>query len=145
MSIFTILFVCTGNTCRSQMAEGIANKWLEDHQQKGWLAVSAGVSALHGDPTSKGTIEALSQRQIQFKGISKPLTEDVAKKAKIVLCMSHNHLITVKKFTTCAELLDPAGDIVDPFGQDQSVYDALAQQMELLIAAKLQALTSKEA
>ena len=47
------------------------------------------------------------------------------------------------EFTENVELLDSSGDILDPIGQDQSVYDALAQQMEELISIKLKKLTSE--
>ncbi len=143
MSISTILFVCTGNTCRSPMAEGLAQKWLDDNGFNDWLAVSAGVFALEGNPTSEETVEALSQRGIEFCGTSLPLTMEMAKSAKAVFCMSSSHLSAAKQFTDTAELLDSSGDIFDPIGQDQSVYDALAQQMEELISIKLKKLTSE--
>jgi protein-tyrosine-phosphatase len=127
------------------MAEGIAQKWLDNNGFNDWLAVSAGVFANEGNKTSEETVEALSQRGIVFDGTSLPLTEEMAKSAKAVLCMSLSHLFAVSQFTNKAELLDPSGDILDPIGQDQSTYDALAEQMEQLIATKLQLLTSEGA
>ena len=126
------------------MAEGLAQKWLDDHGFNDWLAVSAGVFAHEGYATSEESIEALSQRGIAFDGTSTSLTKEMATSANIVLCMSRSHLVAVKQFTDSAELLDSRGDILDPIGQDQSVYDALAEQMEKLIATKLQALTSRD-
>ena len=127
------------------MAEGIAQKWLSDNGFTDWLAVSAGVSASQGSPTSEETIRALSQRGILTVGTSKVLTSEMARAADLVLCMSKRHLIATLKFTNNAVLLDPSGDILDPIGQDQSVYDALAEQMEKLIAVKLQELTKEGA
>lgn len=143
MTAPTILFVCTGNTCRSPMAEGIAQKWLDDNGFVDWQAISAGVFAAQGRPTSEETIKALSQRGISFEGTSKVLTEEVAHAATVVLCMSQSHLIAASQFTNSVELLDPSGDIVDPIGKDQSVYDALAEQMEQLIEVRLKTLTSE--
>jgi protein-tyrosine-phosphatase len=125
------------------MAEGIAQKWLDDNGFTDWLAVSAGVYATEGSPTSKETIKSLSNRGIEFDGTSYPLTRAMATSAKIVLCMSSSHLEAVRQFTDSAELLDPSGDIVDPFGQDQPAYDELLEQMEKLIESKLKALTSE--
>jgi protein-tyrosine-phosphatase len=125
------------------MAEGLAQKWLEDNGFSDWLAVSAGVSAFEGNPTSGETIEALSQRGIEFCGTSLPLTMEMASSAKKVFCMSQEHLFATSEFTENVELLDSSGDILDPIGQDQSVYDALAQQMEELISIKLKKLTSE--
>jgi protein-tyrosine-phosphatase len=125
------------------MAEGIAQKWLDDNGFTDWLAVSAGVSAAEGNPTSEETIKALSRRRISFDGTSKVLTREMARAADVVLCMSKRHLIATLMYTNNVELLDPSGDILDPIGQDQSVYDALATQMEKLIESKLKALTSE--
>jgi protein-tyrosine-phosphatase len=126
------------------MAEGIAQKWLDDHGFKDWFAVSAGVFAFGGCATSEETVQALSQRGIVFDGMSKPLIKEMATSATKVFCMSRSHLAAASQFTDTAELLDPNGDILDPIGQDQSVYDALAKQMEVFIASKLQILTSEE-
>jgi protein-tyrosine-phosphatase len=125
------------------MAEGLAQKWLDDNDFGGWLAVSAGVLVPEGSVASKETVEALLQYGIAFEGKSKPLAKEMALSAKAIYCMSASHLAAVKQFTENAELLDPAGDIVDPIGQDQSVYDALAEQMQHLISAKLASLTSE--
>ena len=120
------------------MAEGFAQKWLEEHHQEGWLAISAGVFASDGIPTSEETISALSQYGISFDGSSTPLTQEMAKAATIVICMSSRHLSAVKQYTDCVELLDPSGDIVDPIGSGQSVYDELANHMEQLVANTLE-------
>jgi len=127
------------------MAEGLAQKWLDDNGFSDWMAVSAGVFAFEGSATSAETVEALSKLGIAFKGTSKPLTQQMAKSARVVLCMSSAHLAAAKEFTQNAELLNPNGDILDPIGQDQSVYDALAVQIELLLATKLRSLTGEGA
>ncbi len=127
------------------MAEGLAQKWLDDNGFSDWMAVSAGVFAFEGSPTSVETVEALSKQGIAFEGISKPLTQQMAISAKAVLCMSSDHLAAANQFTKNAALLDPNGDIPDPIGQDQSVYDALAVQMQLLLATKLRSLTGEGA
>lgn len=145
MPISTILFVCTGNTCRSPLAEGLANKWFNDHRYNGWLAVSAGIHAFEGMPTSPETIQALSERGIAFEGTSTLLTEEMAKEATVVFCMSKNHLATVERYSDNAKLLDSEGSIADPIGQDQLAYDALANHLEELIASTLEALTKEGA
>jgi len=120
------------------MAEGFALKWLQDHHQEGWLAISAGVFAPSGMPTSPETMRALSHHGISFEGSSTPLTREMATAATIVVCMSASHLSAVKQFTEQAVLLDPTGDISDPIGSGQSVYDDLANQMEQLVAQTLE-------
>ncbi|MBC8202156.1 MAG: low molecular weight protein arginine phosphatase [Planctomycetes bacterium] len=140
MTISTILFVCTGNTCRSPLAEGLAQKWLKEHNHEGWLAVSAGIYAIDGMSTSSETLQALENRGISYDGTSTLLTEEMAKEATLVICMSESHLAVAKQFTEQAELLDPNGDVADPIGKGQSVYDALANQMEKLIGNRLHTL-----
>ena len=127
------------------MAEGIAQKWLYEHACCDWLAISAGTCAVEGVTTSKETISALSQRGIEFTGTSMPLTKEIAQGATVVLCMSTRHLLAASQFSDAACLLDPSGDIADPIGQDQSVYDELADTLEHLIARKLQSLTQRGA
>ena len=126
------------------MAEGLAQKWFNDNGFGDWLAVSAGIFACEGSPTSEETIEALLQQGIAFEGTSTQLTKKMATSVKAIFCMSQSHLVAVQQFTDHAELLNPEGNILDPIGQDQSVYDVLAEQMEALITTKLQALTAKE-
>jgi protein-tyrosine-phosphatase len=120
------------------MAEGFALKWLQEHRRNGWLAISAGVFASDGTSTSPETIHALSNHGISFEGSSTLLTREMAKAATIVVCMSASHLSAVNQFTDKAELLDPAGDIFDPIGSSQSMYDELANQMEQLVAHTLE-------
>lgn len=127
------------------MAEGLAQKWFENHGCTGWLAVSAGVCTLEGMPTSRETVESLAHHDIAFDSRSTPLTKEMAEGAQLVLCMSKSHLSIVKQYTSHAELLNPNGDIEDPIGQGQSEYDALATQMEQLIARRLESLTHQGA
>ena len=122
------------------MAEGIATKWLKEHDKNDWLAVSAGIFAVDGMRTSEETVQALDLLGIGFEGTSNCLTEKMAKEAKKIYCMSSNHLRAISEWTDNAELLDPENEIVDPIGQDQLVYDALARKMELLISSHLKKL-----
>jgi len=126
------------------MAEGIATNWLKEHGQSDWLAVSAGIHAVDGMATSAETIKALDGLEIAYEGTSTHLTNKMVKEAQIIFCMSKNHLAAVRHLSNRVELLDQDADILDPIGQDQSVYDALAEQMKLIISTKLGTLTKRE-
>ena len=122
------------------MAEGFAQDWLKKNSHKDWLAVSAGTFASNGIPTSSGTVDALSQRGIDFSGTSTPITEKMVHAAHVVFCMSTTHLDIARKLVdddSTIELLDPEGSIPDPAGLDQVVYDALADRIEQLVAQRL--------
>lgn len=126
------------------MAEGIAQKWLDDHQHSSWLAVSAGTHAIEGLPTSFGTVESLSQRGIDFDGTSSPLTKKMVTAANLVLCMSASHFSVAEQYGGNVEMLDPSGSIADPIGQEQIVYDELAKKLETLITERLKKLVLKD-
>ncbi|MFD2117063.1 low molecular weight protein arginine phosphatase [Paenibacillus yanchengensis] len=85
-----ILFVCTGNTCRSPMAEAM---FTNIAQQRGLsLSVrSAGVSTMDGMPTSEGALTALKKREITYDGSSKRLTKDAVAWATLILTMTTGH------------------------------------------------------
>jgi protein-tyrosine-phosphatase len=128
------------------MAEGLAQSWLENGGHKHWQAVSAGTFATEGAPTSKETLHALSQREIEFNGTSAPLTGEMIHSAHIVLCMTQSHMDMANQLAgdvTTIELLDPDGPIPDPAGYDQLVYDALADKMECLVAQRLETIIQK--
>jgi protein-tyrosine-phosphatase len=95
---FQVLFVCTGNTCRSPMAEGILKKKLKEKNVKGIVVSSAGTHGLHNAPASLFAIQVAKSRQVDISHHrSQELTQKMLQQADIILVMSEEHLMYIKR------------------------------------------------
>jgi protein-tyrosine phosphatase len=148
----TIVFVCSGNTCRSPMAEAIARHLLAKESvtrasDKGPAPVevlvrSAGVSAGTGEPAAAEGREALRRLGIEMgRHASKPLTRRMIQDADEVLTMTASHARAVRAMEPEAaakvSTIDPEMDVPDPIGGPQSVYDETARVLLGLIRQRL--------
>lgn len=129
---YNILFVCTGNTCRSPLAEVITRHQLE---QRGWNHVrvdSAGTSAAWGAPASAGSLTAAAAIGLDLSGHrSQPLTPRLVEQADIILAMTPDHLAHVEQLGGGATALlvsefigdaDAGEPITDPIGGPPEEY-----------------------
>ncbi|RXT08686.1 low molecular weight protein arginine phosphatase [Ammoniphilus sp. CFH 90114] len=126
-----LLFVCTGNTCRSPMAEGLMRKLVEREGLKVEVQ-SAGVAAYAGTPASVHTSTILRARGIESQHASQPVTSELVSWADLILTMTMSHKQVVAgqfpeaqgKLYTLKEYIGGLGDmdIMDPFGGSLDVY-----------------------
>jgi protein-tyrosine phosphatase len=147
----TVLFVCSGNTCRSPMAEAIARRVLADRlhvsedelENKGISVISAGSFALPGARATPAAIDAVKAMGADLsKHRSRPLSVELIHQADVIYTMSKNHAQAVAALVPSASqktrTLDPDKDVEDPIGGDLSLYQELAVELKKLIEKRLE-------
>src|SRR4051794_36922817 len=91
----SVLFVCTGNICRSPMAEGFFRRLVGNRNDV--EIASAGVHAVHGQPPSLHAVHVCDQEGIDIRGLrSQPLTEELVQRATHIFAMTAGHLETIQ-------------------------------------------------
>ena len=116
----TVLFVCTGNTCRSPMAEG----YLKHKNINNVSVLSAGIYA-DKSPVSHNAKIVCEKYGIDIsRHISTPLTPKMIDSADYIVCMSHSHKQFLNGITSENKKLFVLSDgVPDPFGADLAVYE----------------------
>jgi protein-tyrosine phosphatase len=161
-----IVFVCTGNTCRSPLAEVLCKQLLaeklgctpQELPQRGFQVVSAGLAAMNGGPAADEAVEVartlgadLSEHQ------SQQVTAELVAQADYLFAMTRSHLRALhgpprrgssaapSRGATRPRLLCRDGnDLPDPVGGDQDVYRECAQQILRHLEDLLPSIVSEE-
>jgi glycine hydroxymethyltransferase len=145
----TILFVCTGNVCRSPMAEGLFRHMVQ--KRADIRVLSAGVNAYPGQPPSTHAVEALAELGIDIsRQRSVPLTEKLVREADWIVAMTRSHLDSIffyfpeatEKTYLLREFEDGATslDIADPIGLGYDAYVAARDSIQAALPGLLRAL-----
>jgi protein-tyrosine phosphatase len=144
-----LAFVCTGNTCRSPMAEALARRLLEERLGSATLAdfgfevLSLGVHAASGAPASGGTREALAARGLDLgPRRARPATHESLARMDRIYGLTAGHVEALRALlpparTATIERLDPRRDIADPIGGGPEIYARALDEIEHALRARL--------
>lgn len=145
-----IVFVCTGNTCRSSMAEAIAKKWLASNapSRDDIILISAGLAAYPGSPASAQSIDVMRSVGIDLTDHrAKQISGDLVAESDLILTMTRGHKYALlemypesgDKIYTLGEFASgQEADISDPFARPTEVYKKCSEEIEKYLDKAMQ-------
>ncbi len=135
-----VLFVCTGNICRSPMAQGLFANLVRGRRDI--EVTSAGIGAVGGQPPSPHSVEVMAEIGLDIRNIrSKPLMADLVRKADFIFVMTYGHLdsmlllfpsaaektFLLREFETDLPVMER--EVSDPIGQSRETYRECREQI----------------
>ena len=135
-----VLFICTGNSCRSPIAAGIFNRLAKQRKIRDIVAESAGVFAMEGLRASASAITVAHRHGINLtRHRTRPYTPEIGEQASLILTMTAEQWYCVTEstprektflLTNFATVDNPGIDIVDPYGGSLETYEEVFAELE---------------
>lgn len=148
-----LLFVCTGNTCRSPMAEAIARRFASERGLGDIVVGSAGTSAWEGAPASDGALLVALEHGLDLNGHrARVLSREIVAEANLILVMSAHHRdravvlggdARTHLLTDYASRASEGRPVLDPFGGDLDTYRETFVELERTIARVFERIVSE--
>mgnify|MGYP000903474145 CR=1 FL=1 len=144
-----VVFVCTGNTCRSSMAEALFKKMLQDLGKQDEIEVeSYGIAAIEGQPASENAKKVMEMEGIDIKGHKAKQFREEVLDADLILAMTQSHKDYILnrfpkakgKVFLLGEFVGDYSEISDPFGQSVEVYKKVADELKQKLSKTLERL-----
>ncbi len=146
-----LVFICTGNTCRSPMAQGLFIKYLKERSsERSYEVVTAGLNATPGERASPEALTVMEEVGIDLSAHrTQTVTEEILLEADLILTMTKGHRDYLKQMFgenenlySLYECLGDEKDVKDPYGWGEDAYRACRDELEAaikLLLDKLQA------
>jgi protein-tyrosine-phosphatase len=150
-----VLFVCTGNTCRSPIAEALARRFAAERQLSEITVGSAGTAAWDGAPASDGALLVAMERSVDLSAHrARLLTRELVNSSDLILAMGPHHLERIEALggTGKTHLLSSYASkgrsersITDPFGGDLEVYRSAYDELDREVQQAIERIAGERA